>query len=225
MRAVDAFNEVLKKYNVEGIGYDATMEDINKAKLAAMSNAGGEYEMAMAESELREAANPLTDAIQKAQLAQAEVDSLTVDIEEGEAAFAEWTETQGALYGDVSDTAHTAADDVNAVTDALNNIPSDTYSTIHITTEGEGYPNAIGNRYVPYDNYPALLHRGERVLTATEARRGDSVDLSGLEDRIISAIRAGMAGASVNAYMSGQGVADMVNTNTSNELKSRRFAP
>ena len=34
---------------------------------------------------------------------------------------------------------------------------------------------AIGNDYVPYDNYPALLHRGEAVLTAREAaawRRG-----------------------------------------------------
>lgn len=35
--------------------------------------------------------------------------------------------------------------------------------------------NAIGNDYVPYNNYPALLHRGEAVLTAREAdewRRG-----------------------------------------------------
>lgn len=35
--------------------------------------------------------------------------------------------------------------------------------------------NAIGNDYVPYNNYPAMLHRGEAVLTAREAdmwRRG-----------------------------------------------------
>lgn len=33
------------------------------------------------------------------------------------------------------------------------------------------YPksNALGLPYVPYDNYPALLHRGERVLTRAEA--------------------------------------------------------
>ena len=29
---------------------------------------------------------------------------------------------------------------------------------------------AFGLPYVPYDNYPALLHQGERVLTASEAR-------------------------------------------------------
>ena len=29
---------------------------------------------------------------------------------------------------------------------------------------------AYGLSYVPYDNFPALLHEGERVLTASEAR-------------------------------------------------------
>ncbi|MCL2045729.1 MAG: hypothetical protein FWG88_05030 [Oscillospiraceae bacterium] len=34
-------------------------------------------------------------------------------------------------------------------------------------------PSAWGKDRVPYDNYPALLHEGERVLTANEARRQD----------------------------------------------------
>lgn len=33
-----------------------------------------------------------------------------------------------------------------------------------------GVPLAVGMDYVPYDNFPALLHRGERVLTADQAR-------------------------------------------------------
>jgi len=32
------------------------------------------------------------------------------------------------------------------------------------------YGKAFGMSYVPYDNYPAMLHEGERVLTASEAR-------------------------------------------------------
>lgn len=31
--------------------------------------------------------------------------------------------------------------------------------------------HAYGLRYVPYDGYPAMLHQGERVLTAQEARQ------------------------------------------------------
>ena len=36
------------------------------------------------------------------------------------------------------------------------------------------YHRAFGLPQVPYDNYPALLHEGERVLTAREARAADS---------------------------------------------------
>lgn len=39
---------------------------------------------------------------------------------------------------------------------------------------GNFHPNAFGLDRVPYDNYPALLHEGERVLTAREAREADS---------------------------------------------------
>lgn len=42
--------------------------------------------------------------------------------------------------------------------------------------------NAYGMRYVPYDGYPAVLHQGERVLTASEARSmggGSTVHISG----------------------------------------------
>ena len=34
-------------------------------------------------------------------------------------------------------------------------------------------PHAYGLDYVPYDNFPALLHQGERVLTASQARAAD----------------------------------------------------
>lgn len=35
---------------------------------------------------------------------------------------------------------------------------------------GKAPGKAFGMNYVPYDNFPALLHQGERVLTASEAR-------------------------------------------------------
>lgn len=39
-----------------------------------------------------------------------------------------------------------------------------------MTEKGREYPAAYGLQRVPYDNFPALLHEGERVLTASEAR-------------------------------------------------------
>lgn len=48
--------------------------------------------------------------------------------------------------------------------------------------------HAYGLERVPYDNYPALLHEGERVLTAAEARsesRGSSVQIAKLADQIV----------------------------------------
>ena len=81
---------------------------------------------------------------------------------------------------------------------------------------------------VPYDDFTANLHRGEMVLTASQARRyreGDgSADLSGLEDRIEAAIRRGMEGVSVRSYLNGKDITDEVNRNTVNQVKARRFA-
>ena len=71
-----------------------------------------------------------------------------------------------------------------------------------------------------------MLHRGEKVLTATQVRRGEGgggADLSHLEDRIAAAIRAGMDGATVNAYMNGRKVTQEVNRQNINDVKGRRF--
>ena len=43
-----------------------------------------------------------------------------------------------------------------------------------------GNSNAYGLKYVPYDGYPAMLHQGERVLTAEEARRQSRSGAGGL---------------------------------------------
>ena len=62
-------------------------------------------------------------------------------------------------------------------------VPAPTYATNTASTigvsgvtggylPGRGY--AFGLDRVPYDDYPALLHEGERVLTASQAREQDA---------------------------------------------------
>lgn len=86
--------------------------------------------------------------------------------------------------------------------------------------------HAKGLNYVPYNNYPALLHRGEQVLTASQARdnrRGSGVDMAGIMQGIVAAIREGMDGATVESNLDGRRVTGSVNRRTANQLRARRF--
>ena len=190
-KAIDAFNDVIKKYdqNATLLGYDATLQDIMNKQSSVVMSVGDENQKGYAAIELAEAAKPLTEAINAANAAQAEVEKLSADIADGEAALAEWAETNGNANAAISETAQQAAADVQAVNQQLSDIPSDVYSTIHILTDGEkpeGF--AKGNMNVPYD-MPAYLHRGEMVLTKSQARkyRDGGGDGSGA---IVSAIQS-----------------------------------
>lgn len=91
--------------------------------------------------------------------------------------------------------------------------------------------HAKGLNYVPYDNYPALLHRGEQVLTASQARRNSgisggsmSIDSAVIAAAVSDAIRTAMPGVSVNSYLSGKDITDSVDRDMARKLKARRFA-
>jgi len=90
---------------------------------------------------------------------------------------------------------------------------------------------AKGAWNVPYDNYLTMLHRGEAVLTASQARKfrdGDQesggFDISVLTGAIVDAIKNGMANAQVNSFLDGQAVTDVVSRIQGSNLNARRFA-
>lgn len=72
------------------------------------------------------------------------------------------------------------------------------------TTSGSG--KAFGMDRVPYDNYPALLHQDERVLTAREAREQDG----GRKSPIQITITGNSFGAGVSAEEIAQRLADQI---------------
>lgn len=88
---------------------------------------------------------------------------------------------------------------------------------------------ATGLNSVPYDNFPAYLHKGEAVLTRTQADRwrnghdGGSVTID--YDRMASAIASAMGGMSVQ--MDGHAVGVLVTPTVSGEIarqtRARRF--
>lgn len=70
-------------------------------------------------------------------------------------------------------------------------------------------PLKIGLDYVPYDEYPALLHKGERVLTAEENKPGysnASIDYDLLADKIAQSL------ANVNIILDKEQVGEFVDS-------------
>ena len=115
---------------------------------------------------------------------------------------------------------------MESVTAALNGIPSDVYSTIHISTEGAGYPQAKGDWNVPYDNYPSLLHRGEMVLTASQARKyregeGGGFDVAAMASAVESAMMKAAKHIAFN--MDGKKAGDVTTDRVSENISNRSY--
>lgn len=87
--------------------------------------------------------------------------------------------------------------------------------------------HAKGARTVPFDNYPALLHRNEAVLTASQARRyrdgvDENVDYATIGTMIGEAIETAMG--RVGVYMSGERVADITSKRTQGNINANSRA-
>lgn len=100
-------------------------------------------------------------------------------------------------------------------------------------TASRYYPHRTGLEYVPYDEYPALLHRGESVLTASEAalwRGGLYVREPGAArvdyDALAAAIWRGVppeGGLAISVNLDGEEVANVLEPSIS-ALQGRRLA-
>ena len=205
---------------VEGLFGTSTLTDQNADDILYWYQHENKLFTAGAEEEVA----AYNDAKEAAAALRAESEKLTEEADEAQKDLTTYSEKLAEKMGITETQVNEAKDEVTELNKALLGLPSDVTTRVHITPDYIGYPNAIGNAYVPYDNYPALLHRGEKVLTATEARQdAKQADLSGLEDRIINAIREGMDGAQVNAFLDGADVTDKVSKRMANDLANGRY--
>lgn len=172
----------------------------------------------------------------KTTAAREKADKLKAEVEAGTEELANYSATLDTVVAGLVSTGDSATDaqgDVETLHEELDNLPesetTDVYVNTHYNSDGEApVRHAKGAWSIPYDDYPALLHRGERVLTAAQARQMDSgggaaVDMATLAKVVEDAIRSGMEGVSVNSYLNGQDVTDSVNRTTGRQLKARRF--
>ena len=189
-----------------------------------------------------------TKLITEADNARKEAESYKDQLEKAEKEYEAWMQAIEELYGTTGTEAEDATSLVEGLATKLEGLPREINIAVNLTTDSntpgsttpedewtwddddlKGFSQAKGDWYVPYDDYPSSLHRGEMVLTASEARRyrdGDtgSSSLDGLEDRIVAAISRGMATATVRTYINGRDITDEVNRRNSQDVKARRFA-
>ena len=86
--------------------------------------------------------------------------------------------------------------------------------------------NAKGNWSVPYDNFPALLHRDEMVLTKSQARQFRDGGYGGMNAGMGDAIAAAVEKAMSRVYvmMSGEKVGDLTTRRIRNNLNASSYS-
>lgn len=165
------------KVNIDG---SSTRRDDNHVTTAQLSKwfgqaVSGSYDTLLKNiSEAEALTKQISDAETKIKELQTRKDELTAAYDKLYAQKAPDDTVQP-----VTDSANAATTAVNQTQDAISGLTG-TDVTVNVKTnwvggarddEIGGYPQATGLSYVPYDNYPALLHKGESVLTRQEAEK------------------------------------------------------
>lgn len=225
VESLAAINDILTQNGYDALGKNATLEDVFAAQTKVTTD---NPDNAQLQVQLANAIGTWTSANQKAIEAQEKVNSLTEEVQKGEQEYQDWIKAAESMYGTVEEDANSSTSAVKALGDELAKLPSIKEITIDTIINWNGnslMQKAIGDAYIPYD-MPIYAHRGERILTATEARKSasGSMDYSALRNEITGAIREGMNGASVNSYLNGQDITDNVDRDMIRKLKARRFA-
>ena len=222
--AIGELNTVLEKRGYAAIDEAATMEEAY-SQVGNVLASLGEYDTAYM-LELTAAQNKWTKAVTAANEAQDKADKMQAELEEATANYQDWLTSIDTLFGTAETSADEATSEVSKLNDELNKLPAHKQVLIDvITQEGTGVamPEAKGLWTVPYDNFPALLHRGERVLSAAQARHsGTDVDYeivgAMIADTINSALR------DVGLYMYGDKVGDMTSKRVDKNIRASSYS-
>lgn len=151
-----------------------------------------------------------------------------------------WNETfgSGGTYSETPDTSgiETAADSIESRLSEIEEQANRTAQALNYAFSGGGgggpptevsYPHAYGLPYVPYDDYPARLHRGEMVLTRNEAEqyRGQSAGTGYDLKKLVKALNQRPFNLSIDGKTFARGTADImrrvIDRKTTAEIRAR----
>lgn len=156
-----------------GAGQQAQLEEMRESYLQASAEyADGSQEAGLKMDSLRQQAEALATAAYESSEAYQTVQQTELDqidaIRENTAALTSWKnayalQQRQTIGRSGTHTAYDPSVDPNSAD----------FWVDYGAAFGAGGSHAYGLNRVPYDNFPALLHEGERVLTAREARQAD----------------------------------------------------
>ena len=234
-KAVNLANEILKTDWIAGVyGSNQVQNTDNVEKLLKdlelISNyafkdngtSGAAMELGMAVSEAQ--------ALQKeSEDARAKADELNQQLEQAKADYELYAQSIEAMMGTAGQSAVTATGNVDDLNTAINSLPDSKTVRINVITDQPNFiPHAKGAASIPYDNYPALLHRGEMVLTASQARRyrdgQGGFSLASITSAVAEAVRAGLEQAKFDFELDGDVLTRGVIRRQTNDAMARRFA-
>ena len=150
-----------------------------------------------------------------------------------------WKETfgSGGTYSETPDTSgiETAADSIESRLSEIEEQANRTAQALNYAFSGGGggpltevsYPHAYGLPYVPYDDYPARLHRGEMVLTRNEAEqyRGQSAGTGYDLKKLVKELNQRPFNLSIDGKTFARGTADImrrvIDRKTTAEIRAR----
>lgn len=233
-KAVNLANEILKTDWIAGV-YGATqVQNTDNAEkllkdLELISNyafkdnetSGAAMELGMVVSEAQ--------ALQKeAEDARAKAEELNQQLEQAKADYELYAQSIEAMMGTAGQSAVTATGNVDDLNTAINSLPDSKTVRINVITDQPNFiPHAKGAASIPYDNYPALLHRGEMVLTASQARKyrdgQGGFSLASITSAVAEAVRAGLEQAQFDFELDGDVLTRGVIRRQTNDAMARRF--
>lgn len=225
-KAYHAFSDEMEKRGLGTLDFEAGDLDAQiKAVMDSLAEMGDSGESdALA---LGVAMKNLGDATTEAGKAQAKVDKLTAEIAKGRAEYEEWVATAESLYGIASKEATTATSDVNTLNASLDKLPKSKQIQIDLLVSGtDGLSFARhwkGSAYIPYDNYPALLDRGEKILTATEARQETNQSSYGISVEEFGYQMKQILGK-INVLMDGEKVGDLTTKRVKDNINASSYS-
>lgn len=224
LTAIKELNKYREKYGLDDIDFSANSQQIAQAQEEILAADNGKT--SILSFQLSQITSDFNSTRGEAYALREESEKMKDEANKAKESLADEQKYLMQEMGYTEEEIEAVTKGIDAYIRKLSEVPSDVTTTFHTEYDDRGYDHsyAIGSSYIPYDQM-AMLHRGEKVLTATEARQGTGeIDYGHLEDRIAAAIRAGMDGATVRSYLNGRDITEEVNRNNIRDVKGRRFS-